>query len=263
MKNWLPILCYHRVCEDEVTPDPLHLCTSTRDLERVLSYLRSHRYRFVSLETAIEVLRCGRPPGARYACLTFDDGYRDFYLNAFPLLQKYGASATVFLVADCIGGTNRWDESYGLPPIPTLSRTEILELDALSVEFGSHGMGHRRLSTLSGEERAREISGSKGRLEQLLGHEVRFFCYPFGDENRDVRAEVRQSGYLGACGTEQAEHEPFLLHRIDVTRTGWVGTLLRLWGWRHFLQRSRSLRAVKARMLPARPAPAGMIEAGR
>jgi peptidoglycan/xylan/chitin deacetylase (PgdA/CDA1 family) len=263
VKNWLPILCYHRVCEEEVKPDPLHLCTSTRELERVLGYLRSRRYRFVSLETAIEVLRCGRPPGARYACLTFDDGYRDFYLNAFPLLQKYGAPATVFLVVDCIGGTNRWDETYGLPPIPILSRSEILELDGHGVEFGSHSISHRKLSTLGDEERTREISGSKERLEQLLGHGVRFFCYPFGDHNEEVRAEVRQAGYVGACGTEQVEHEPFLLHRIDVARTGWVGTLLRLWGWRHFLQRSRHLRAVKARVLPARPTPVGMTEAGR
>ena len=263
MNNWLPILCYHRVCDGEAGPDPLHLCCSKHELERVLRYLRSRHYQFVSLETAVEVVRSGRPRGARYACLTFDDGYQDFYRNAFPLLQDYGASATVFLVADSIGGTNRWDEAYGLPAIPTLARSEVLELDGLGVEFGSHSMSHRRLSALNREERAREIEGSKERLEQLLGHEVPLFCYPFGDQSQEVRSEVRRAGYLGACGTEQVENEPFLLHRIDVTRSGWLGTLLRLWGWRHSLQRSRGLRAVKGRVLPPRPAPAGIMGGGR
>jgi hypothetical protein len=263
LNNWLPILCYHRVCDGEAGADPLHLCCGTGELERVLRYLRSRRYQFLSLETAVEVLRSGRPRGARYACLTFDDGYQDFYSHAFPLLQEYGASATVFLVADHVGGTNRWDEAHGLPPIPTLAGSEVLELDRLGVEFGSHGVTHRRLSTLSSPERTQEIAGSKERLEQLLGHEVRFFCYPFGDQTPEVRAEVRQAGYLGACGIEQAENEPFLLHRIDVTRTGWLGTLLRLWGWRHALQRNRGIRAVKGKVLPARPAPASMMGAGR
>jgi peptidoglycan/xylan/chitin deacetylase (PgdA/CDA1 family) len=263
LKHWLPILAFHRVTKGGVTPDPLRLCTSTRHLERILRYLRDHQYRFVSLEKALEAYWAGRPLGARYVCLTFDDGYEDFYVNAFPLLQEYKGSATVFLVTDCIGATNRWDEAHNLTPVPTLSRTQILELDSHGVEFGSHSASHRRLTSLRREERAREIGGSKEALEQLLGHEVRFFCYPHGDHNKEVCDEVRDAGYAGGCGIEQATHEPFLLHRIDVSHTNWPATLFRLWGWRYSLQRSRSLRAVKGRLLPARPTPSGAIEAGR
>jgi peptidoglycan/xylan/chitin deacetylase (PgdA/CDA1 family) len=263
LKHWLPILAFHRVIKGGVTPDPLRLCTSTRHLERILRYLRDHQYRFVSLEKALEAYWAGRPLGTRYACLTFDDGYEDFYLNALPLLQQYGASATVFVVTDYIGSTNRWDAVYGLPPIPLLSRSQILDLDSQGVEMGSHTLSHRRLTSLRPEERAREIRGSKEALEQLLGHEVRFFCYPHVDHNLEVRKEVREAGYAGACGTDQATHEPFLLHRIDVAQTTWPATLFRLWGWRYSLQRSRSLRAVKGRLLPARPTPSGAMEAGR
>ena len=261
MKHWLPILSFHRVCEDDTAPDPLRLCTSTRHLERILQYLRNHQYRFVSPEKALEVLRSGRPPGARYVCLTFDDGYEDFYLSALPLLREYKAPATVFLVTDCLGATNRWDQVHNLGAIPLLSLRQVLELDSQGVEFGSHSASHRRLTSLKSEELTREVRGSREALEQLLGHEVRFFCYPHGDQSPEVREEVRDAGYAGACGIEQAAHEPFLLHRIDVSQTSWPATLFRLWGWRYALQHSRTLRAVKGRMLPARPT--GAMEAGR
>ncbi len=260
MNRWVPILCYHRVCNGEAERDALRLCTTAKRLERVLRHLSDRDYRFVSLETAVEVLRSGRQPGQRYACLTFDDGYQDLYTNALPLLQKYGATATVFAVAGCIDGVNHWDEADGSPPVPLLSRQEILELDSMGIEFGSHGVSHRRLTYLGSEDREREIRGSKETLEQLLGHEVRFFCYPYGDCNAEVREGVRQAGYIGACGIEQAAHEPFLLHRVDVAQANWPSTLLRLSGWRHVLQRSRLLRAFRRRVLPARPiraAPAG------
>jgi len=263
LKNWLPILCYHRVCEDEFTPDPLGLRTSTRDLERVLAYLRSHRYRFVSLETAIKVLRCGRAPGARYACLTFDDGYQDFYLNAFPLLQRYGASATVFLVASYIGSTNHWDDGYRLSPAPLMTEQEIRELDAQGIEFGSHTLTHPRLTQISAGEQEREIVDSQTALEDLLGHRVPFFCYPHMDSDERVKALVRDTGYDGACGGEQQENSRYLLHRVDVSHTRWVSTLFRIWGWRYRLQSSRRLSSLKRSVFPARAEPRELTEVRR
>lgn len=263
MRNWLPILCYHRVCEAEPDQDEFGLCTTTARLERILRYVSDRGYRFVPLETAVQVARSGRPAGGRYVCLTFDDGYQDFYDTAFPLIQKYGTLATVFLVTGCIDGTNRWDEADGEAPIPMLSRREILELDGQGIEFGSHSVSHRRLTSLTRRERAKEIRGSKEELEQMLGHEVRFFCYPHGDCDEEVREEAKRAGYIGACGVEQAANEPFLLHRIDVTKTGWPATLLRLWGWRYLLQRNGALRALRRKVVRSRPAPVEVAEAGQ
>jgi peptidoglycan/xylan/chitin deacetylase (PgdA/CDA1 family) len=260
LRNWLPILCYHRVCREEDEQDRLGLCATTARLERVLRYLSARGYRFATLDTAVQVVRSGRPAGGRYVCLTFDDGYQDFYDTAFPLLKKYGARATVFLVTGCIDGTNRWDEAEGATPIPMLSRRQILELDRQGIEFGSHSVSHLRLTSLTSDEREKEISGSKEELEQLLGHEVRFFCYPHGDCNAEVREGAKRAGYVGACGIEQATNEPFLLHRIDATKNGWLTTLLRLWGWRHSLQRNRVLRALRQKAVRSHPASVEVVE---
>jgi peptidoglycan/xylan/chitin deacetylase (PgdA/CDA1 family) len=225
--------------------------------------LTARDYRLVSLETAAEALSGTSPRRDKLACLTFDDGYRDFYTHAFPLLQEYGAPATVFLVAGCIGATNRWDDCYGLPSVPLLNREEILELAAQGVEFGSHTVSHRRLTRLSTAAQKREIFDSKKALEDLLNHPIRFFCYPHIAHDAHVEALVRDAGYSGACGGEQAANSPYLLHRVNVSQTGRLSTLFRLWGWRYSLQRSRGLRALKRTLLPSRSTSPELTEVRR
>ncbi|MGD0114739.1 MAG: polysaccharide deacetylase family protein [Dehalococcoidia bacterium] len=262
MNNWLPILMYHRVCDQPRSQDPLGLCTQPQDLDRVLRYLTVHRYRFVSLDAALRALVAGKAKGQRLACLTFDDGYRDFYTTAFPILQKHGASATVFLVVDRLGDTNRWDDGYGLPPVPLMDQRQVRELDAAGIELGSHTLSHPRLTQLGAPEQAREIIDSRKALEAMLGHSVSYFCYPHMDSDDAVQTLARRAGYRAAFGGEQATNEPFLLHRINVSQARWPSALLRIWGWRFALQRNAPLRQLKHVLTPARP-PDKIVEVGR
>jgi peptidoglycan/xylan/chitin deacetylase (PgdA/CDA1 family) len=263
VSGWLPVLAYHRVCDVPRAEDPLGLCARPQDLERVLRYLVAQGYRFVSLDTAMEALSDDARRQEKLACLTFDDGYRDFYIHAFPILQEYDVPATVFLVSGYIGDTNHWDDCYGLPSVPLLSREQILELQAQGVEFASHTITHRRLTELSAADQAREIVDSKKELEALLDHPVRFFCYPHMDHDERVRSLVRDAGYSGACGGEQATNWLYLMHRVNVSQTGWPATLFRLWGWRYSLQSSRRLRALKRFLLSSPRTPRGAMEVRR
>jgi peptidoglycan/xylan/chitin deacetylase (PgdA/CDA1 family) len=253
VSNWVPVLAYHRICDPPPDGDPLRLCTPPRDLERILRYLKSRLYRFVSFDEAVDVMTGERPRAGRLVCLTFDDGYEDFYTNAFRLLHAYDVPATVFLVSGCIGDTNRWDESYRLAPAPLMTRQQVRELAVCGVDFGSHTISHPRLTRLSVPEQEHEIAGSKRALEDLLGRPVRSFCYPHMDHDERVRAAVREAGYASACGGEQAENSRYLLHRINVSQPGRVSALLRIWGWRHALQRSRRLRSLRHALLPETP----------
>lgn len=254
MSNWVPVLAYHRICDAPAVGDPLRLCTPPGDLERVLRYLRARPYRFVSFDEAVDAATGERPNTERLVCLTFDDGYEDFYTNAFPLLRAYDAPATVFAVSGEIGGSNRWDGGYALPPVPLMTQQQVRELAAKGIDFGSHTVNHPRLTQLSAAEQEREVIDSKRALEGLLGRPVRSFCYPHMDHDEQVRALVRDAGYSSACGGEQAENSRYLLHRINVSQSGWVSTLIRIWGWRYALQRNRRLRSLRHVLLPeARP----------
>lgn len=58
----------------------------------------NNKYKIISLD---DFFRNSIPRNA--AMLTFDDGYKDFYTNVFPILQKYKIPATIFLIADFVG----------------------------------------------------------------------------------------------------------------------------------------------------------------
>ena len=88
------ILCYHRVGTEGV---PLHTSMRPEFFEAQMRFLRRH-YRVVSLSTMSAELASGdvREPGV---VVTFDDGYRDLYEHAFPILRKYSLPATLFVIA--------------------------------------------------------------------------------------------------------------------------------------------------------------------
>jgi peptidoglycan/xylan/chitin deacetylase (PgdA/CDA1 family) len=90
------ILCYHRINDEH---NPFFPAISTSSFERQMRFLASH-YKVVSLAAAIEHLHGGAADPV--LVITFDDGYEDNYQNAFPILQRYGLPATVFLTTGSI-----------------------------------------------------------------------------------------------------------------------------------------------------------------
>jgi len=115
----------------------------------------------------------------------------DDYLNGFPVLQEYGFPATVFLATGFIGGEFQGGRMLAWPEIHEMSRH--------GIAFGSHSISHPFLTRVPLEVAKGEIRESKLVLEEVLGQEVAFFCYPFGDFNGEIKAMVRECGYLGAC----------------------------------------------------------------
>jgi peptidoglycan/xylan/chitin deacetylase (PgdA/CDA1 family) len=104
-RNMPLVLGYHRVVEDYAASAGQYMpamLISGRMLERQLDWIGRH-FRFVSLDELVPRLECGDPFDEPVAAITFDDGYRDVYEHAFPLLQRKGIPSAVFVVTDLIG----------------------------------------------------------------------------------------------------------------------------------------------------------------
>jgi peptidoglycan/xylan/chitin deacetylase (PgdA/CDA1 family) len=189
----LPILMYHSISTEgpaataryRVNPDAF---------EAQLRYLRDAGFTTVTLGHWLRAVRLHRPLPARPVVLTFDDGYRDFEANAWPLLQRYGFGALVFLVADLIGDSARWDADLG-DPLPLMDWDEIRGLAAQGVEFGAHSASHRPMTGLTPTEIAREAIRSRVVIERGLGRGVDAFAYPYGDTDPVVEHLVGASGF--------------------------------------------------------------------
>jgi peptidoglycan/xylan/chitin deacetylase (PgdA/CDA1 family)/GT2 family glycosyltransferase/SAM-dependent methyltransferase len=197
----LPILMYHRIAShgpEELSPYRV----SPASFERQLAYLRAHGYISVGLGEWIHALSTqdGCLPG-RLVCLTFDDGYRDFLSEAWPLLKRYGFSATAFIATEIVGGRAEWDRNFG-EPAELLSWQEIRILAAEGVTFGAHGATHRYLRDLSVADMLAEGNGSRERLRAQLGQNVDIMAYPFGDQDNLVRNAMHSCGYACAVTVE-------------------------------------------------------------
>jgi peptidoglycan/xylan/chitin deacetylase (PgdA/CDA1 family) len=163
----------------------------------------------LDLAVMVREMRAGRKPPGKAVAITFDDGWRDNYVHALPIMGRYGFPVTVFLVSGRIG----LREYLGWP--------EIREMRAAGFGFGAHSVSHPRLTEIAPDDARGEIVGSKKAIEDGLGEEVSLFCYPYGFFNRSVRHMVEEAGYLGACcnapGRLWPDGDPFALKRVTMT----------------------------------------------
>lgn len=101
----IKIVCYHKVEDDE---DPLYMSVSIKNFENQLVTLKKF-YKLITLSDAIELLNKKDSTTYNAAVITFDDGYKCIYTNAYPLLKKHGIPATIFLTANVIDNkTHLW-----------------------------------------------------------------------------------------------------------------------------------------------------------
>ena len=216
-RSGTPILMYHQIGD----PRPGSALNKWRVTEGDFHWQLDTLVRRGIRGAALRELLEAPPPGSRRAVLTFDDGYRGALTRALPALLARGFSATVFVVADKLGGANDWDEET--PGEALLSGDEIRELHAKGIEIGSHGATHRALTRLSDDELSREVGGSREALERVVGAPVTSFCYPFGDFDDRVVEAVRAAGYRAATvirgGISTDLSDPFRLKRIAVRGT--------------------------------------------
>lgn len=214
-----PILMYHRVAPSgskalsdwRVTPEAF---------ENQLRYMQKAGFHSISLKDWRAWIDHKAPLPRGAVLITFDDGYRDFLEYAWPLLQKYGFSATVYLVSSQIGGYNVWDQEYG-EYIPLLNWHEIRKLQAEGITFGSHSVTHRPLNSLSLRSVIHELRQSKSVLEDGLGVTVDSIAYPFGIHNRLIQwlAGMADYDYGLSCepGSCVSNHSMLALPRIEVS----------------------------------------------
>lgn len=213
----IPILMYHSVSDDSQCQS-----VTRANFRKQMKYLASE-YEVIPLKKIPEILLGGQKPKEKLAVITFDDGYKDNYDFAFPILREFQLPATIFVATNYIGRDD-FNLKYGFPPKEMLSWNEIKEMSRNNnVDIGSHTMSHQILSKLSLPEAKEEVGQSKRTLEAHIRQPVQTLSYPNGqitDFTSDIEYLVKELGYSCACstiwGTFQTSANLFALHRIRV-----------------------------------------------
>lgn len=198
------ILMYHSVTDHQ---DRFY-AVSSKTFADQMRYLKERVHSVIRLTNLVE--RISRKENLRGAlAITFDDGYRDNYSEAFPILKKYGFPATIFVVTDRIG-----TEGY-------LSSEEICDMQSSGlIDIQPHTKTHPELTEISEEAVREEMRGSRLAIDALLGKSSRLFAYPYGKHNRRTCEIARESGFGAAVGVEEGtvglSSDLFRLPRVSI-----------------------------------------------
>jgi peptidoglycan/xylan/chitin deacetylase (PgdA/CDA1 family) len=208
----VPILAYHQITNRALPPLSAPYAVRVAQFEQQMAYLHGQGYRCLSLEKLLTF--ANRPDLRLHKCfaLTFDDGYRDFFTTAFPILKQYGFTATVFLVTERVGLASGWDGEAGYP---LLDWEQVLVLFAQGISFGSHTCTHPHLTALPPAALRHELVASRAQLETRLGCRGRWLAYPYGESNAAVRAAVQAAGYQAAFGMNTGAGDLFNVWRCE------------------------------------------------
>jgi peptidoglycan/xylan/chitin deacetylase (PgdA/CDA1 family) len=230
----VPILLYHQIDIPPARRVPFRSMIVHPDaFRRQMNWLKRLGYRGLSLREAMPYVR-GEKTG-KVAAITFDDGFLNVYEKALPVLQEHGFTATNFFVANQVGGRNAWDIPFGGVQVPCMSAAQIRDWAALGHEVGSHTLDHVHLPQVSFEEARKQIAQSREKLQDIVGEAVTSFCYPYGDENADMRKLARDAGYDYATTTARRRaverDDAFGLPRLTIRRND---------TWLHFLRKCLS-----------------------
>jgi len=204
----VPVIMYHKIDGNNATS---RLSVSPESFRAQMSFLKDRHYNVVRLESLVGMVKKNRFP-AKTIAITFDDGYEDNYLEAYPVLKGLGLPATIFIIPAMIGtpGYLTWDQ--------------VIEMSESGViTIGSHTMSHLWLPDQIDQRLVPEIAGSKRAIESHIKKDVNTFSYPLGGFDRNAREKVIEAGYKIAAATNPGrkypKHDLFAMKRLRISGT--------------------------------------------
>lgn len=200
------VLNYHQIKNGNS-----YLAVHLDDFDAQMNYLVENGYVAITPDALLSALEGELELPPKPVLITFDDGYIDNYENAFPILQKYGLRATIFIIPALVGkeGYMTWDE--------------LKEMEENGITMQSHTLNHIALEELPDDAMRTELLKSKQILEEKLGHAVDFVAYPTGTYNLHIAGIASEVGYKGAFtikyGNVDLGSNFFALERVPIFQT--------------------------------------------
>ena len=229
------IVMYHSVGKQSSALDGYgpKLNVSTEAFRKQMKFLREHGYKVIPLTEFINRIKKKEKIPRKTIAITFDDGLKNNFTSAYPILKNYNLPATVFVSTDFIG-----EEKF-------LSWSDIRIMQDNKITIGSHTMSHKWLPSLKEDDIHEELSVSKKILERMTGRNIEVLSYPLGGFDQMVKEQAKKAGYIGAVATNPGRKYPkndiYALKRVRISMTS--DNLLTFWietsGYYTFIKETR------------------------
>lgn len=206
----VPILCYHRFAENCKSS----LCMPSHIFDRQMKYLKKNGYRVINFKELLEFLEYRKGIPNKSVIISIDDGYRSIYDIAYPILQKYGFKATLFIYTDFINASRN-----------ALTWNQLSEMKANGFEIGSHTIYHSDLTRLKEGENLKayrnriekELRGSKLIIDKKLAQNTICIAFPYGRYNQNLLKACERFGYRIGVSVKRGSN-PFFADPLTLKR---------------------------------------------
>lgn len=185
----IPVLYYHSVVDESEIAEKNEVVISAQQLRAELQLVKDLGYTPLTISEVNDYLNNNKAIPKNSILITFDDGYMDNYVHAFPILQELDMKATIFVISSGIDG------GY------YLSSDQIKEMSDYGIDIESHTVNHVHLNSLSYEEQLKELTDSKAKIESITNKPVLSIAYPFGDYDENSEKAAIAAGYSLAFTT--------------------------------------------------------------
>ena len=205
----IPVLLYHSISDDNSM-----MSLKLNIFENQIKYLKKNGYTSINFDEIDQNKK-------KQIIITFDDGYKDVFVNALPILKKYEFKATCFFVTNLIGQDNSWDiKNKNFSKKEIMNFNDINQWISSGMYIGSHSHNHLDLTKISEKNLLNELEFSKKILEDKFNNTNDIFCYPYGKVNQNVYALTKKI-YNKAVTTNRSrydlyKHNSHLIPRIDM-----------------------------------------------
>ncbi len=204
----VPVLMYHKI-GDEKNNDAV---ISEELFAAQMDFLKKNGYNPITMDELYAYMTEKKPLPLKPLVITFDDGYRDTYEIAMPILKKHGFRSMMFIPASDVGKNINWNE--------------LREMKAAGMDIGSHSYTHTDLEGMSKQKQTEEITKAKETFDRELKQDTKWFCYPYGGYDNTTRAIMKEKGITMSVtmnpGWAKYGDDPLVIKRI------WVGNKVTL-----------------------------------
>lgn len=217
----IPILMYHYISQPPEDADEYRqdLSVLPDEFKAQMQYLVDNGYESIDLYDLSLAIVGEKDLPTKPVIITLDDGYRDNYENAFPILQDLDLKATFFIVTEPI---DRGNPSY-------MDWWMIEEMAAAGMRIEPHSKTHPNLTEHERDFIIWEVLGSAETLETHLKYRPRYFAYPGGWYNEEVQQIVAELDFWGAVttahGLSHGYNDRFEWNRVRIRDTTTIAKL--------------------------------------
>lgn len=186
----IPVLMYHSIAYEAGND----LRVPKEKLREQMQIIKDNGFTPITLDELYSHFNDSAALPQKPIVITFDDGYKDNYENALPVLKEFGFKATVFVI------TCQTDDSTDF-----MTSAQLKEMNANGIDIECHTVTHPHLKELSYDKQLTELKASKEKLEKMLNKKIDYIAYPYGSYNNDTVKLTKSLGYKMAFTTNEGQ----------------------------------------------------------